>query len=138
MSQKRQLHLTINGNSYLVEVADLHASPLVVKVNGKAYTVVVNEQSTVNSQQSTINDEPFTIHHSQFTIHNSITAPMPGNIIRIAVKPGDRVSVGQVLCYLEAMKMENGIRSPRDGVIERVVVGEGTAVAHGDTLFTYK
>ncbi|MFQ5434148.1 MAG: acetyl-CoA carboxylase biotin carboxyl carrier protein subunit [Anaerolineae bacterium] len=72
-------------------------------------------------------------------MHNSptaVTAPMPGNIIRIAVKPGDTVAVGQTLCYLEAMKMENAIRSPRDGVIERVVVGEGTAVSHGDPLFT--
>jgi len=131
MNQSRQLKITINDNVYLVEVADLRASPLVVKVNGKPYTV------TINNQQSTINDEQLAIHNSQFTIHNSITAPMPGNIIRIAVKPGDTVAVGRTLCYLEAMKMENAIRSPRDGVIERVVVGEGTAVSHGDTLFTF-
>lgn len=62
---------------------------------------------------------------------------MPGNIIRIGVQAGDSVSVGQTLCFLEAMKMQNAIRSPREGVIASVDVDEGTAVAHGDKLFTF-
>jgi biotin carboxyl carrier protein len=62
---------------------------------------------------------------------------MPGNILGIAVKPGDEVGFRQQLCSLEAMKMKNAIRSPRDGVIASVEVSEGQAVAHGDVLFTF-
>jgi biotin carboxyl carrier protein len=62
---------------------------------------------------------------------------MPGNVLNIEVKAGDRVSFRQQLCSLEAMKMKNAIRSPRDGVIASVEVSEGQAVSHGDVLFTF-
>jgi len=66
-----------------------------------------------------------------------VKAPMPGNILDIGVKPGDKVEFRQTLCSLEAMKMKNAIRSPRDGVIGSVEVVEGQAVSHGDVLFTF-
>jgi biotin carboxyl carrier protein len=69
---------------------------------------------------------------------NAVRAPMPGNILDIAVKPGNKVSFRQPLCSLEAMKMKNVIRSPRDGVIARVEVSDGQAVSHGDVLFTFE
>lgn len=68
---------------------------------------------------------------------NAIRAPMPGNILDITVKPGDKVSIRQQLCSLEAMKMKNAIHSPQDGVIASVEVTEGQAVAYGDVLFTF-
>ncbi len=68
----------------------------------------------------------------------AVRAPMPGHIVDIVVKPGDEVSVGQTLCSLEAMKMKNAIRSPRDGLIAGVEVTTGQAVAHGDILVTFK
>jgi biotin carboxyl carrier protein len=63
---------------------------------------------------------------------------MPGNILGLAVRPGERVRVGQELCSLEAMKMRNAIRSSREGVIARVEVTEGQTVAYGDVLFTFE
>ena len=63
---------------------------------------------------------------------------MPGNILDIAVKPGDKVAARQQLCSLEAMKMKNAIRSPGEGVIASVEVAEGQSVAHGDVLFTFE
>jgi len=69
---------------------------------------------------------------------SAVKAPMPGNVLGIRVKPGDKVSFKQTLCSLEAMKMKNAIRSPRDGVIATVNVTEGQAVAHGDVLFTFQ
>ncbi len=68
----------------------------------------------------------------------AVRAPMPGHIVDIVVKPGDEVSVGQPLCSLEAMKMKNAIRSPRDGLIAGVEVTTGQAVAHGDILVTFE
>lgn len=55
----------------------------------------------------------------------TINAPMPGNIMNVLVKAGDSVTKGQVLLVLEAMKMENEIMSPRDGVIAGVHVNKG-------------
>jgi biotin carboxyl carrier protein len=63
-----------------------------------------------------------------------ITAPMPGKVIRVLVKAGDKVESGQGLVVVEAMKMQNEIRSPKTGTIERVLATEGQAVNAGEAL----
>ena len=63
-----------------------------------------------------------------------VTAPMPGKVIRILVQAGDRVEVGQGLLVVEAMKMQNEIRSPKGGTIERLHVKEGQPVNAGEVL----
>jgi biotin carboxyl carrier protein len=63
-----------------------------------------------------------------------IVAPMPGKIIRVLVKTGDRVEAGQGLLVVEAMKMQNEIRSSKSGTIERVLAEEGQAVNAGEVL----
>ena len=65
-----------------------------------------------------------------------VDAPMPGNILDIKVSNGAAVKAGQVLCVLEAMKMENEIVAPRDGKITSVAAQKGATVAPGDVLFT--
>ncbi|CAH8434841.1 unnamed protein product [Heterobilharzia americana] len=62
------------------------------------------------------------------------TAPMPGLIRSVAVKPGDRVSEGQELCVLEAMKMQNSITASRSGVIKKLNFEVGDSVGEGDVL----
>ena len=64
----------------------------------------------------------------------SVKAPMPGNILRVAVKAGDSVKEGQLLCVLEAMKMENEIYAPCAGVVSAVPVSKGSTVNTGDLL----
>jgi biotin carboxyl carrier protein len=63
---------------------------------------------------------------------------MPGVILEVFVQPGDQVKYGQRLCTLEAMKMKNAIRSPRDGVVATVEANSGETVAHGQILFTWE
>lgn len=63
-----------------------------------------------------------------------IVAPMPGKVVRLLVKEGDKVEAGQGLLVVEAMKMQNEIRSPKSGALERVQVAEGQAVNAGDVL----
>ncbi|MDV3103976.1 pyruvate/oxaloacetate carboxyltransferase [Thermococcus waiotapuensis] len=63
-----------------------------------------------------------------------VTAPMPGKILRILVKEGERVKTGQGLLILEAMKMENEITAPREGVVRKILVKEGATVNTGDPL----
>ena len=64
----------------------------------------------------------------------SVKAPMPGNILKVAVKAGDTVKEGQLLCVLEAMKMENEIYAPCAGVVSAVPVSKGSTVNTGDLL----
>jgi acetyl/propionyl-CoA carboxylase alpha subunit len=63
-----------------------------------------------------------------------LTAPMPGLIVRVAVKEGDQVRAGQGLVVMEAMKMENELRAGADAVVKRVVAAPGTAVEKGALL----
>jgi len=64
----------------------------------------------------------------------ALTAPMPGKILSVEVNRGDRVSRGQTLVTLEAMKMKNAIKSPYDGVVLEIAVRPEQTVAHGALL----
>ena len=59
---------------------------------------------------------------------------MPGKVVRLLAKAGDAVEAGQGLLVVEAMKMQNEIRSPKRGTVERVLVTEGQAVNAGEVL----
>jgi biotin carboxyl carrier protein len=60
-----------------------------------------------------------------------VVAPMPGKVVGISVKPGDRVSAGDEICIMEAMKMQQSIRASADGVVKAVHVQPGQGVAVG-------
>ena len=64
----------------------------------------------------------------------SIRANMPGRVVRVLVAVGDRVTAGQGVVVVEAMKMENDLRSPKDGVVKEVLVVPGAAVDSGAVL----
>ena len=63
-----------------------------------------------------------------------VAAPMPGNILKVNVSQGQAVKSGDVLCVLEAMKMENEIMAPKDGTVTQVLVSKGSAVDTGAPL----
>ena len=66
----------------------------------------------------------------------AVKAPMPGTLIKVNVKVGDAVKKGDVLCVLEAMKMENDIMAPADGVVASVEAAQGASVATDAVLVT--
>ena len=63
---------------------------------------------------------------------------MPGMIIKIKKKAGEKVNSGESILILEAMKMENDIRSPISGIIENIKINEGKTVEKGAKLFTIR
>ena len=63
-----------------------------------------------------------------------VVAPMPGTILKVNVTEGQTVNAGDVLCVLEAMKMENEIMAPKDGTVTQVVVSKGASVDTGAPL----
>jgi len=63
-----------------------------------------------------------------------VTAPMPGNILKVNVTAGQAVKEGAVLCILEAMKMENEIMAPKSGTVTQVLTSKGSTVDTGAPL----
>ena len=64
----------------------------------------------------------------------SVRAAMPGRVLRVMVAPGQRVAARQGLLVLEAMKMENEVTAPREGVVRELKVAQGATVENGDLL----
>ena len=68
----------------------------------------------------------------------SILSPMPGAVVSVSVQPGDIVVDGQELCIIEAMKMQNILKSEREGVIKSVNVKAGDSVAVDELLIEFE
>jgi biotin carboxyl carrier protein len=147
----RRVKVFVNGKPYMVEVGDMIASPITVNVNGRPYLVNLEADGieTIRpgaqvealervARQTSVPEKAPTPPGPAGPLVKQVKAPMPGNVLDITVKPGDSVKFGQPLCALEAMKMKNVIRSPRDGVIATVEVTNGQSVVHGAILFTFE
>ncbi len=63
-----------------------------------------------------------------------LTAPMPGKVVRILVTQGDEIEAGVGVLVVEAMKMQNEVKSPKKGTVQKILVSEGAAVNAGDVL----
>jgi biotin carboxyl carrier protein len=73
--------------------------------------------------------------HASFVAgDDALTAPIPGLILEVRVKVGDRVSAGQIVAVMEAMKMENNLIAQKDGVVQDIRVQKGTEVSTGDVI----
>jgi len=65
-----------------------------------------------------------------------LTASMPGKVIRIIATVGDQIKAGQGILVIEAMKMQNEVRSPKNGQLKKLLVGQGANVVAGEVLAT--
>lgn len=66
--------------------------------------------------------------------HADLASPMPGKVLKVLVKPGERVAAGARLLIIEAMKMEHPVRAPHEGVVSKIHVESGANVQPGTTL----
>lgn len=112
-----------------------------IKVNGKEYNVEVEEvggnQPVVASATPVVAPKATIAPKVQGKDGSlKVTAPMPGTILGIKAKPGDKVAKGDTIIILEAMKMENEIAAPEDGVVASINVENGAAVESGQLLAT--
>ncbi|MDR2504809.1 MAG: biotin/lipoyl-binding protein [Oscillospiraceae bacterium] len=122
----RSFSITVNGKSYQVQVEETTGgAPIVQSVAPVAPPAPVAPAAPV---------VPVTPAAPAVSGGEPINAPMPGTILSVAVTPGQSVKKHDVLCVLEAMKMENEIVAPKDGTVAAVLVKKGDAVNSGDKL----
>lgn len=137
---KAPFTVTIQGKPYKVELKKIdRKSPFPIKVNEIPFNVQFKTAETKAARILTPSVTALARRPSRRIVEEGeILAPMAGKIVSVKVKKGDRVKLGEVLCTLEAMKMENEITATRSGVIEEVNVSEGIAVNEGDVLIRIK
>lgn len=111
--------------------SDFNTKSYTIKVNNNTYNVNIND--ALDQQIEALG---FEIGASKKV--NNIKAPMPGLILEINIKAGDEVKEGDNLLILEAMKMENVLTSPREGVIKSVKVNQGETVDKNSLLIEFE
>lgn len=127
----RKFMINVNGNSYEVEVEEVTggASVSTPKVAPVAATQPVASVPKA-APAPKVEKKEVVVSQGQEVIE----APMPGNIWKIVVSEGDQVKSGDVLLILEAMKMENEIVAPRDGIVASINTTTGASVNTGEKL----
>ena len=135
----------IKERQYNVEIVGIEDNLAKVIVNGEPYEVEVEQQlKTTKTPKLT---RSLAVPSTDVTPTTAKTAspsapkgagivksPLPGKILDIFVKQGDKVTIGQTILCLEAMKMENNINSDKDGVVTAVHVQKGDTVLEGNVL----
>jgi biotin carboxyl carrier protein len=140
----KKVELKIEGKTYQVEIKSLTAGEARVEVDGREVVVNINIP-----QADPRNPAPRTAARpaAQASVPatprpapagaKSLLSLMPGVVIKILIKEGQPVAAGDVLLVLEAMKMENEIRSDRSGTIASIDVTAGQQVQTGDPLVSF-
>jgi biotin carboxyl carrier protein len=129
-----KVRVKIEGKTFEVEVESLQTQPVIARVDGVPIQVWLEGSSTV---QLPADQKSGTSATTLKDKRSDIRAPIPGTIVSVSVKAGDTVAYGQELCILDAMKMKNPIRSPRDGEIGEVHITLGQTVKQNDPLVTF-
>jgi len=140
--------LTINGKRHSVDAVPLDHGAVSLLIDGRSYDVELDEagdevQVLVEGQLLAVDvaDERalrLRAGAAGFTVTGKVTvsAPMPGKVVRVLVTPGTAVIEGQGLVVVEAMKMENELKSPKAGTVVEVFAKEGSAVEANAKLLT--
>jgi len=141
-----KMKIVIDSRTYQVEIEDIKARPVIAVVEGERYEVWPEEDVTADdaahapeiSVPETQQAPVTTGMAPQGGSGKDVLSPLPGVIVAILVKPGDKVARGQELCTLEAMKMKNAIRSNREGTIRSIEVNVSDQVNHGQVLMSFE
>jgi len=129
----------IHGTEFNVDVTGIEDNVASIEVNGTKYDVQIEQKlkqsKTPKLLRPVVSGVPKpVIDKKEKGSASPVKAPLPGNILSIAVKPGDIIKKGQLLLIMEAMKMENQVLAEKEGVVESIKVEPGQGVLQGDVL----
>lgn len=136
----------VGGQIYDVSIlSDPAAKEVEVEVDGKRLTVTVDPMQTApagtGSELAAVSSPAASAAPERAPSappSDLVSAPLPGVIKSVAVRPGQTVQAGQTLLVIEAMKMDNLLRASRAAVVKEVLVSVGSQVAHGESLLRYQ
>jgi biotin carboxyl carrier protein len=125
-------HIIHNGKSYNVEVVEINRTEKIakIKVNGTVYDISVATQLDLLLKQLGMEN----LNSNKIA---QLKAPMPGLVLNILVSEGDEVKKGDSLLVLEAMKMENIIKSPSDATVKKIEVAKGDKIEKNTVLIHF-
>ena len=138
----------LEGRRYEVEARNIRPGLYLLLVNGHVYECRVNQRDArLDSTEVTVGTQAYNVAltdrkrlrtaqqigaHSDGTVQ--IVAPMPGKVVRVLVEEGALVEAGQGVVVVEAMKMQNEMKSPKAGIVTSINVTAGATVNSGDVL----
>ena len=142
--------LSINGKKHKCELINLSGNTYLLTIDNKIYEVSANKidrekfsividgnhyepivRTALQEKASKLIEQTQSLHHNI-----EVKAPMPGMILKIKKEIGDNITQGDSIIILEAMKMENDLRAPASGTLNKILVKEGTPVEKGTVLFS--
>ena len=141
-----KLRVRVGTKWYQVEVEDIGSDPVKVLVDGEMYEVSLTDTGIVSEQEknslsesSSINwDETVDIHESENEDRRVFNSPMPGSVISVSVNIGDLLEIGDQVCILEAMKMQQIVITDVSGEVTKIVVDPGDQVSQGAPLIVLR
>jgi len=117
------ISILLDGQSFEISVTPSPDGKLKLQTGAREFTAEIIDPRAWSGRR-----------HVEAEGRQQVVAPMPGKVVRLLVKAGDHVEAGQGLLVVEAMKMQNEIRSPKSGTVERVLAREGQPVNAGEVL----
>ena len=145
-----KMKLSVEGRAFEVQVGDLTAEPVIVLVEGERFEVWPDEDASpvAAAVSHAVSETPVAASSINVPVpvwkprqtdvlpgtENFVIAPIPGVIVSVEVKVGDRVSYSQVVCHLDAMKMRNPLRVAKPGIVTEIRVKAGQHVHYHEPL----
>ena len=137
----KEYKYTINGIKFNVEVGDVDGNQVEVIVNGSHYHVELEKDTKspvkINkaaAAPTTATGEKVITKQAVPSAAGAVKSPLPGTIMSFKVKEGDTVKPGDTVCVLEAMKMENDVKTTTGGTVQKILVNVGDAVLEGNDI----
>ncbi len=139
----KKFKFNIRGNKYSVEILNIEDDVAEIEVNGSKYQVEIEKKIKEAKTPKLVRPKvvptggqsrPRTSNPSGTKGVGFIKAPLPGTIIEVKVHVGDEVKNGDTLLIMEAMKMENNIKSDKSGKVVSLKINNGDSVLEGDVL----
>ena len=141
-----KLQIRVGTKWYQVEIEDIASDPVKVLVDGEMYEVsltdaAISSEQEKNSQAETHSmnlDETHDIRESQNVDNKFFNSPMPGSVISVSVNVGDSLEIGDQVCILDSMKMQQSVITDVSGEVTSIVVNPGDQVSQGAPLIVLR
>jgi len=124
LARRDVLSVLIHGKAYEIK-RERTATDLHLWVGSARYAAELRDPRSLRGRKGSTGDDRGP---------KKLLAPMPGKVVRVLLKEGSEVQPGQGILVMEAMKMQNEIKSPKKGILVKLVASEGSAVNAGDVL----